>query len=337
MLMAARNRLYDHQWLRTHRSKAYVISIGNLTTGGTGKTPLVIALARRLSSQGHKVGILSRGYGRKTTGYALVPVGSRAETQTLEPGSLSEKYGDEPVEMAGALTNIPVAVCENRVLGAATMVRDLGVEVILLDDGFQHRRLHRDLDIVVVDTTQPLWAERVLPFGLSRESWSGMSRASLVVLTKTNLGDADFWRRRVQLHAPKAEVLQTRIKVLELRPVSSKQAASLPLGDIKGASVALMSALGNPAAFEKTVTEFCGARVHSHLRLKDHARLDEAMVLEFAEGLKNSGVGCLLITQKDAVKVQIPASLKLPVYSVEIECELVGDWSGVDAAISRRR
>jgi tetraacyldisaccharide 4'-kinase len=333
LLMTARNSFYDRQWLRSHRASAFVISVGNLTTGGTGKTPLVISLAQRLFRQGRKVGILSRGYGRKTKGYSVVP---SALTSTDTKG-LSELYGDEPVEMARALAQVPVVVCEDRVHGAQRMTRDLNVDVILLDDGFQHRRLQRDLDIVVIDTTQPSSQERVLPFGPSRESWSGMSRANIVVLTKCNLGDFEFWKSRVQKFAPQTLLLESQIAVSHLNPLHSVAGHSLDLNGLRGASVSLLSALGNPAAFEKTVEKICGTHVHSHLRLRDHARIDEKIVLGFAQSLIGSEVKALLITQKDAVKIQIPESLKLPVFSVAITSELIGDWSGFDAFVSGRR
>ncbi|MBN2129221.1 MAG: tetraacyldisaccharide 4'-kinase, partial [Sedimentisphaerales bacterium] len=165
-----RNWLYAQGWLRVHRVGVPVVCVGNLTTGGTGKTPLVVWLARLMGQKGVRAAILTRGYkanGRKT------PYDVTTNT-------------DEPAELAAACPGVPVIVNPDRVAGAAEAIRSHGAQVLLMDDGFQHRRLGRDLDIVAVDATCPFGYGRLLPAGLLREPLSGLTRAHAVVLTRSD-------------------------------------------------------------------------------------------------------------------------------------------------------
>lgn len=168
-VVAARDALYDHQVLRARRLQAPVISVGNLSTGGSGKTPFVILLGELLKARGIKFDVLSRGYGRKSRGTLLV-----------DPGGLSAQFGDEPLLIARKL-QVPVIVGEDRFEAGEFAEAKFGPELHVLDDGFQHRQLHRDFDIVLVTPQDAM--DRLLPAGRLREPLASLRRADAVVLT----------------------------------------------------------------------------------------------------------------------------------------------------------
>jgi len=168
-----RNGLYSQEWLTAHTAEVPVISVGNLTAGGTGKTPLVAWLANYLRSKSLRVAVLTRGYKARET------------VDTARPAT------DEPAELAAMCPEVPVVIDPDRVAGATKAVRNHGAQVLLLDDGFQHRRLARDLDILTIDATLPFGYDRLLPAGLLREPVAGLARAHAAVLTRCDQATDD--------------------------------------------------------------------------------------------------------------------------------------------------
>ena len=171
-----RNLLFDTGAFTSHRAGVPVISVGNISAGGTGKTPLVELLARRLRESGARVAVLSRGYGRLTSGYQIVSNGQQLCADAISAG-------DEPAQMAENLKGVVVAVDERRARGAMRIAREFRPAVIILDDGFQHRALHRDLDIVIMTAGEILGTSELLPAGYRREPWSALSRADHLVVS----------------------------------------------------------------------------------------------------------------------------------------------------------
>ena len=169
--VAARNHAYDHRWLAVHRAGLPVISVGNLTTGGTGKSPFVMWLARQFRDSGQRVCVLSRGYMATTNG-----------------------VNDESMELASRLPEIAQVLNRDRVAGAKKALQEKQAQVLLLDDGFQHRRLHRDLDIVLIDAAQPFGFDRLLPRGLLREPKRSLARADFVLITRADAITPDSLR-----------------------------------------------------------------------------------------------------------------------------------------------
>ena len=168
LVVRLRNGLYSSGVLRRHRVNAVVICVGNLTTGGTGKTPLVVWLCKRLQSKGLRVAVLTRGY--------------RATNQKSEIGN--QEYSDEPAVLTARCPDVSVVVNPVRVAGARQAIGEHDAEVLILDDGFQHRRLARDIDIVTIDATSPFGYGRLLPAGLLREPVAGLRRAHAAVITR---------------------------------------------------------------------------------------------------------------------------------------------------------
>ena len=287
-----RNWLYTQGWLRIHRVGVPVLCVGNLTTGGTGKTPLVVWLARLMGQKGLRAAILTRGYkanGRKT------PYGVTTNT-------------DDPAELAQACPGVPVIVNPDRVAGAAEAIRNHGVQVLLMDDGFQHRRLGRDLDIVTVDATCPFGYGRLLPAGLLREPLSGLARAHAVVLTRSD-----------QVSEETLAEIETRIRrinpdLVVARSVHAPVGAcrsdglEIPAGKLRGKRIFAFCGLGNPTAFFATV-QACGCVLAGSRAYDDHYAYAQRDLADLCQAARSCGAELLLTTQKDWTKI---ASLTRP-------------------------
>lgn len=293
-LSSARACAYDRGWLRSARVDAAVVSVGNLTAGGTGKTPMVAWIARELARRGRRVGILSRGY-RARAGEASDEGRLLAE---LAPGA-------ERVEDA------------DRVRGAHALI-ERGADAIVLDDGFQHRRLARDLDLALVDATRPWglagWRASeapLLPRGLLRERPRALARAHAIVLTRADqASQADLVELRGEIEALAPGVA---IACAAHRPVAlrSLDGAACELGQLSGARVDLVSGLAHPEAFERTVRGL-GASVGEHRRFPDHHA--------YAAGDLDRLAATIVTSAKDAVKLRaLGLAARVLVLDVEIE------------------
>lgn len=281
-----RNTLFDAQILREQQLTVPVVSVGNITAGGTGKTPMVIHLAKQLSRQGKKIGIISRGYGRKQTGVLEVVSCN---------GSI---YGDEPSLMKSSLPEVPVFVGGSRVEAGQALLKKYPVDLILADDAFQHRYLKRDLDIVLIDATQSLEQYRTLPSGRARESLSGLERATHLIFTKTNvpgsLGVEDlksFFQPFVSQQVLQ-NALQAHYRVQSPKPLVEGSTTSWNTSQ----PVTLVSAIGRPEAFERQCRESLGISVTDHRTFRDHHEYT-------AEDLKDLTERMVLTTEKDRVKL----------------------------------
>ncbi len=275
-----RNLAYDRGWLSAHRAGVPVVSVGNLTTGGTGKTPCVEYVARHYRQQEVRVAILSRGYGGE---------GGR---------------NDEALVLEENLPDVPHLQGADRVRWARAAVEELDSEVLLLDDGFQHRRLARDLDLVLLDATDPWGQGRLLPRGLLREPISGLRRAGVILLTRCDqASDLAALRRRVGRIAPGVPVVETTHRPLDL--VDSEESV-LPLEALRGRPVAAFCGLGNPEAFRRTLLDL-GADLRAFRTFADHhpyGRGDVEDLHRWAVDLAADGL--VVTTQKDLVKVRLP-------------------------------
>ena len=174
-----RNIFYNFNFFVSRRVPAKIISIGNITAGGTGKTPAVIYLSNLLRNSDYKVAVLSRGYGRKTAGTQLVSDGKNKDIDW-------RNFGDEPTLIAKKLSNVPVVVDQNRFRGATYIIEEFKPDIIILDDAFQHRSLERDLDVVLLNSQAPLPDYKLIPHGLLREPLSHLKRADVIIFTKSN-------------------------------------------------------------------------------------------------------------------------------------------------------
>lgn len=272
-----RNLLYSIGLLKAHRADAAVLSIGNITVGGTGKTPLVIWLCN-LITQDHKCAILTRGY------------------------KASQDSGDEPVMLARSCSQADVAVNPSRVAGAAQAVAEFGANVLIMDDGFQHRRLARDLDIVTVDATNPFGYGKLLPAGLLREPVGALNRAHAVVITRYDQSDeAELVRLEARLRRINRDL--TIAKSVHA-PVCAKsfEGKEVGLEKLKDKRVFAFCGIGNPDSFLSTVRalgcQLVGSKVYD-----DHHHYTQDCIADVAEGAKYLNADLVLTTEKDWTKI----------------------------------
>ena len=289
-----------------------VISIGNLTTGGTGKTPLVEWLCRTLAREGRKVCILTRGYGRTNPRKrVLVSDGVNVLSNPSEGG-------DEPFLLAQNLEGIAAVISDpDRVAAGQWAIRELGSEVFVLDDGFQYLRLARDLNILTIDATNPWGGGALLPYGRMREPKSGISRADCVVITRSDQGETAPVEIEVRKFLGTQPILMSQMKTVGVRELTSK---SVDAGAVVGQAVAAFCAIGNPKSF------------FEHLRLEgynvvltrvfaDHHNYDQSDVDRLIQDAQRHGAKHLITTSKDAVKLQ-SLDFDVPCYVLEIEISI---------------
>jgi tetraacyldisaccharide 4'-kinase len=288
-----RNALYNRGWKQISRSTAPVVSIGNLTLGGTGKTPCVEYVGRLFSDRDVRVTILSRGYGSEA--------GRNDEAMVLEEN----------------LPNVPHLQGADRVTLAIMAVEELEAELLILDDGFQHRRLYRNLDVVLIDATRPPYGDYLFPRGTLREPASGLKRADAIVLTRCDqvtTEEAKAIRNWLSRGYPGKPVAIT-----EHRPVGLIGGdAEEQLGSLKSRLVGGFCGIGNPTAFRKTL-ELLGANVIDFRTFPDHrayTRDDVDDLIRWANGLPNDAM--IATSQKDWVKLRISELAGRPLRAVRI-------------------
>jgi tetraacyldisaccharide 4'-kinase len=320
--VALRNRRYDEDPTASVKLPAPVASVGNLTVGGSGKTPFVAALARELLARGSPVAVLSRGYGRrKKSAFVLV---SDGETVLAS----AEDCGDEPLELARAVSGAAVAVGPDRAAAGREVLQRLGPRVLVLDDGFQHRRLRRDLDLVCFDAGEPLESLRLLPRGRLREPLESLSRAHAVVWTRwREEAQTEELRRLVVRAAPELPSIRARNHVSGFVRVDGS--GTLGAESFRDQPVGVLLGVARP----ERVLESIPARIVFRATRRDHYWWDPAEVRELAREAARKGAVALLTTGKDAVKLEVGA-LPLPLYAVRIETEIL-DRSSFESLLLR--
>jgi tetraacyldisaccharide 4'-kinase len=280
-----------------------VVSIGNLTVGGTGKTPLVIGLARGLLERDVRVAVVSRGYGAvgRGTGPLLVSDGT-------SPLVGADRAGDEPVMIASAVPAV-VIVSRNRYLGARLAKERYGAQVVILDDGFQHLTLKRDADIVLLDAADPFGNGWTLPAGRLREPLSALRDADLFLFVNRGIEGVrpipDRLEALLQAFRPEAVVMNGVLRIQSIRSGGSTDRQELEW--LRGRRVLLVSGLANPDAFEAEIGGR-GAEIATHLRFPDHHPYSADDLGRIQQELNESGADTLITTAKDEVKL-LPAGL----------------------------
>jgi tetraacyldisaccharide 4'-kinase len=306
-----RNRQFDRGRKRIDQVGVPVVSVGNLTLGGTGKTPLVEWLARWFRDRGVRVTIISRGYGAEA--------GAR---------------NDEALELEQKLPDVPHVQNPDRVAAARMAIEEFECQLILLDDAFQHRRIHRDLDIVLLDALEPFGFGHVFPRGMLREPISGLSRADVVALSRGNLVDAAERGRIkaiVRKHAPAALWLECNHVPRELRSASG---SVVKLGSLAGKPVAAFCGIGNPTGFRRTL-EQCSFNVTTFREFPDHFSYQRADVESLAAWAAGLPVEAVLCTQKDLVKLGIDRLGPRPLWAVTIGLEIAAAQAEFEACLQK--
>ncbi|MBS2029666.1 MAG: tetraacyldisaccharide 4'-kinase [Deltaproteobacteria bacterium] len=301
---AIRNRLFDGGTLRADKLEARVISVGNLVVGGAGKTPVVMELARRILARGRRVAIVSRGYGGQPHA-PLVSDGAKIFQGARE-------CGDEPLLMAKRVTEALVLVGADRVRVAREAISKHGAQVILLDDGFQHRRLARDEDVLVLGGAAPLGNGMLLPAGPLRESVAGARRATVA------------WLANGAEHASLPE-LPTRRVVSRHRAIDVVDwslSVSLGSGSVVGKRVFLLAGLARPQGFVETVLGL-GAQVVGAALFRDHHAYTAEELDHVVARAQQAGAELVVTTEKDAVRLEKTQRTALPVVAVRMDVEIL--------------
>ena len=285
-----RNILYNYKFFVSRKLPTKIISIGNITTGGTGKTPAVIYLAKNLQEKGKSVGILSRGYGRKTAGTQLVTDGKNIVDDW-------RNFGDEATLMAQKLKGVPIVVDENRYRGGLFLIDKFKPDIIILDDGFQHRSLERNCDIVLLNSQDQPADHKMIPYGNLREPCKYLNRADVLILTKTNLTEPSLYLKHLtkNLKPPKIN------SHLYFNKTVTNAVKSVCLDE--NTPVVAVSGIADTAGFHKTL-EAAGINICETIVFLDHhdyLQKDISVILEKAE---KCNVDIIVTTEKDMVKLK---------------------------------
>jgi tetraacyldisaccharide 4'-kinase len=313
MTMRARLALYHRGAFNVERIEAPVLSVGNITTGGTGKTPLVAWLARAVAREGKRACILTRGYGRSNPkSRVLVSDGERVLADAREGG-------DEPVMLAEMLRGVASVISDaNRVEAALWAMQNLNSEVFILDDGFQHLRIARDLNIVTVDAMNPWGGKQLLPRGTLREPLAGLARADCLVITRADQStNLDALRAEASRLSGGRPILLSRTKLSSVRPLFSTAARQDPSPDELTQPIAAFCAIGNPQAFFKQIKD-SGVTLAYTRAFSDHHVYTQKEINSLSAEARVRGAQALLTTAKDAVKLR-SLDFPLPCYVLEVE------------------
>lgn len=324
LAMKSRASLYARGLLRQHTLPCRVISIGNLTVGGTGKTPVVIALASALRDRGRRVGVVSRGY-KRSGADAIVEV-SDGRSVLGGPG----ETGDEPLLIAQRCPGVPVVVGADRPAAGQRLIDRYRIDTLIMDDGYQHMALRRDTDILVLDGSVPFGNGHLLPRGRLREPLSAIVRATAVLVTRASQGGRlDELKAAVRAVAPEAPIWVTDFAPSAVVQVGGS--STMEPSVLKGERVLAVSGIGNPASF-RTLLEAAGVVVADYCVFPDHHAYSREDVLEVRQAAERAGAGRIVTTEKDAVKLAQFEEAKGTIWALRIDLtwlEGCDEWTRV--------
>ena len=288
-ISAIRNYCYDRNIIKIHKIEKPVISIGNITTGGTGKTPMTRYLAEKLIQLGYKPGIISRGYGRFSNSQVVVHNGEKICCNWNE-------CGDEPFLLGNWLKTVPIIVDADRVSAAKTMIEQFDIDVILLDDAFQHRRIHRDLDIVLINSSTSNNSLDLLPAGQLRENLLNINRSDVVIFTKSN-SNTQFNPVTLPIKIDSMILNSTAQYILTKHPNDDPITPDSVKQPIFG-----FCGIGDPESFHDGLNSI-GVNSDHFQFFKDHHNYDSGELRSLLTKIKSDNINSVITTEKDAVKL----------------------------------
>ena len=337
--------LYDNRVIRNRAIGCLVVSIGNLTCGGTGKTPIVEIFARTLSQKGRKVAVLSRGYRSRDKRGFFEKLRKRLFSKKMEvpPRVVSDgknllhdsiTAGDEPYMLASNLKNVAVLVDKDRVNSGLYAIDEFGTDVLILDDGFQYLRLKAHINIVLVDSTSPFDNHHVLPRGLMREPIEHLLRADYVFLTKSDGSPRlRHLKEFIRKHNHRAEIIECCHKPKYLEDVFDR-GKRFPLETLQGKKLASISAIANPASFEGFLEDLGGELVLKR-HYADHHRYRQQEMIDFINDAKAAGADLIVTTEKDAVRMPRLDRRDIDIQFLRVEIDILSGRENFDQCISR--
>jgi len=297
-----------------------VISVGNLSVGGTGKTPMTAMICSRLSEYGLRIAILSRGHGGSSQSVRVVSDGNGAVLLTAEDA------GDEPVLLAQACPNVPVVVGKDRRQSGREAMRRWALDALILDDGLQYWQLARDLDIALLDSRLPFDNGYALPRGLLREPAHNIARAGLIVVTRAGRLDPEgraLVTAEIRRNAETAPIYFADHSPQSLVPVDGVGTIPVALSTLDGLPVIAVSAIAQPQSFHETLIAGTGCHIAGTVVLDDHGHFDETTVNTVFDAVRHYGAHAVVMTEKDAVKwPAASAGAPCPIYALRIAMEV---------------
>jgi tetraacyldisaccharide 4'-kinase len=327
--------LYRHRYIHDHHLGVPVISVGNLTVGGTGKTPVVEMLAKALHEHGRRVCILSRGYKSKrqkrvpfskkmAARLGLIPKPPEALPRIVSDGEKvlldSHNAGDEPFMLAKNCPGIPVVVDKNRVKAGAHAIQRFGADVLVLDDGLQYLKLKHRHDIVLIDKTAAFGNNgHLLPRGTLREPPRSLLRASYIFITKSD-GDSEDVIQQIRRYNRAAEIIECRHRAMYFENIHTGE--HMPIDGLRDKFVGALSGIAVPESFENGLRRL-GAKVEVTTRFADHHRFHGPELKQFVERCERRDVHCMVTTEKDFVRFPKLPVADIPFYFMRVEIEII--------------
>jgi tetraacyldisaccharide 4'-kinase len=341
LIVQARRFLYRHRILRAQHLGCLVVVVGNLTVGGTGKTPVVEKLARTLHAKGRKVAILSRGYKSKKEPFIRkwirwITHQPPAPPRVVSDGNTiffdSEVAGDEPYMLARNLPGVVVVTDKDRVKAGLYAIRKFGVDTLILDDGFQYFQLKDHLQLLLIDKTNPFGNGNLLPRGILREPVNQMRRASYVFLTKSEREPDEDLKEKLLKYRPESEWIECTHRPKYLQSVFGPERQSLDW--LKGKRVGALSGIATPENFEAFLDEL-GATKIVPFRFLDHHRFTPFELRHVTRQVQSGGLDVLVTTEKDAVRISPDFDPGIPMYFLRVEIHLLSGAESFEEAVRR--
>ncbi len=315
-----RNYCWTSGIFKQKRLSCTVISVGNIVVGGTGKTPAVAAIAKLLQNEGFQVAVLLRGYRRHSS--EEITVVSNGEDLLCS----REESGDEADMLARQLPNIPIIVGKQRYLTGKAAIDRFKSNVLILDDGFQHRQLARDVDILTIDATQPYGTGALLPIGTLREPISALQRADIILLTRTDAVDTNIAKLKAELNrlAPNTPILESKHQPTSLYWLNyTDKHTKMPIENLTNKRLLAVCGIGNPDAFVATLGQYHPEAVELYA-FPDHHVYTESDLQKIQYQMQLCGAEWVVTTQKDEQKLA-SLSTKLPIVVLAIELVITED------------
>ncbi len=311
MAVRVRTRAYEVSLLKSRHLSCPVVSVGNITVGGTGKTPLVMMLAKGLMDRGIPTAILSRGYRRKGGSNPLVTDGQRVFLSEQEAG-------DEPFQMAHALKGIPILVGKDRYANGQLALQRFNIRGLLLDDGYQYLRLHRDLDILLIDSQVGFSDRHLLPRGILREPVEEVRRAHLLLLTKVEEAETcrPFERFLAKIH-PSPLIFHSHYEPKEVIRPFGERTQSVEI--LKGKKALAVSGIATPSYFSSLLRK-CGTEVVGEMIFPDHHRFSKEDLAHIEK--RSRGIDWIVTTEKDMARLRTLPIADLPLLALRIEMKI---------------
>ena len=334
--------LYSAGIFRHHTLGCQVISVGNLTVGGTGKTPVVEIFARELQKAGRRVAVLSRGYKKKDPGlprrimerillrdmYRPPRVVSDGTNLLLD----SSMSGDEPYMLASNLPDVAVLVDKNRVKSGRYAINKLGCDTLVLDDGFQYLSLKHRMEIVLVDRTNPFGNEHVLPRGILREPVRNVGRADFMFITKSDGTNSEELKTRLRSLNPRAEIIECCHRPRHLKNIFSAEVRELSF--LEGLRVTALSGIAVPEGFEDELQRR-GAVIVDRRRFADHHRYSQQEIIDIVNSSVRLNADAVVTTEKDAVRFPRLERWDVPIYFLRVDIEMLSGKEDFHDCIAR--